>query len=117
MPDIIFCAKDENALLAEAKRLNFIDSNGDIIMSEALANGGAWTLSIVGAITESIDNSIDAKYRPGYWGRLRINGSVSQMPEFSSSITQYIWSDKLKAWTSDNKTAAPEWVSFVGVMT
>jgi hypothetical protein len=123
MREIIFKAPDADYLASEAARLGFAGNEGHIITNGTLESGGGWFLNVVGTVYEPVtppanpDDPWPAPVaRPGYWGRLRLNGQPENMPPFSNDIVQYVWSDDLGGWTSDGTTLAPEWVSNIGVI-
>lgn len=123
MREIIFNSGDADNLNSEAARLGFMDKDGNIIVSGTFASGGGWYLNVVGTVYEPLVPPVDPDgswpdpvARPGYWGRLRINGTPEQMPAFSDLITQYVWSETLGGWTADGVTLAPDWVGTIGVM-
>ena len=111
MDEIVFSAPDADFLASEAARLGFMDDAGNIIIDGTLATGGSWFLNIVGTILDENGNP-----RDGYWGRVRINGTPDQMPDFSPLIIRYVWSDTLLGWTVDGATLAPTWIGSIGVM-
>jgi hypothetical protein len=111
MREIIFNAVDNATLMADAKNLGFIDSNGNLVTNGTFVSGGGWFLNIIGTVFDSSHVA-----RPGYWGRLRLNGTPDALPAFSSAITQYTWVDSLNGWSSDGSTVAPNWVSTIGLI-
>lgn len=123
MRETVFQAPDAAHLASEAARLGFVDADGNIIVNGTFESGGGWFLNIVGTIYEPVtppadpdDPWPDPVARPGYWGRLRINGEPTDFPTFSPDIVQYGWSEELGGWTSDGVTLAPDWVGNVGVI-
>lgn len=123
MQEIIFNSGDEDFLKSEAARLGFMDDAGNIIINGTFESGGGWFLAIVGKVYEPMTPPADPEgpwpepvARPGYWGRLRINGTPDQMPEFGPELTQYVWNTDLGGWTNDGETLAPEWVSTIGMI-
>lgn len=121
MQEIIFNAHTYAALLDDAKKLGFITTDADGNVS-ILANGvfekGGWFLNIVGTIYEPISSELDTQpvAREGYWGRLRINGTPSEMPSFSPAITQYIYQTGGKWADIATGKSAPDWVADVGII-
>lgn len=121
MREIVFDSGDYATLLSEAKRLGFADGE-NIIVSGPMKSGGGYFLNIVGTIYEPIISlTPDSDFPPpiarsGYWGRLRANGSETDLPVFSSAIQQYVYSDKLNGWTADGKTLAPDYVKDIGLI-
>ena len=87
MREIVFDSGDYPTLLAEAERLGFAQ-NGNIAVNGPMKSGGAYFLNIVGTIYEPFKGEIDPENPPtltprsGYWGRLRVNGNVSDPPIF-----------------------------------
>jgi len=126
MTEFVFNSGDYQTLLDDAIRLGFTyddaEGNPQIIVNGPMASGGDYFLNIVGTIYEPIVGPIDPDNpptpvaRPGYWGRLRLNGTPAEMPSFSSAITQYVYSQKLNNWTADGKTIAFDWIANVGVI-
>lgn len=122
MTEIIFSAPDADFLASEAARLGFATQDGKIIVSGAFAGGGGWFLNVVGVVYEPVKGPVDIETptapiaRPGYWGRLRINGVLEQLPPFSSLIVQYTWSDSLGGWTADGRKLGPVWVGDIGLI-
>lgn len=114
MKEIIFSAPNKEVLDSEAVRLGFANEDGSIITNGTFESGGGWFLNIVGTIYET-SSETESVARPGYWGRLRINGDAT-LPTFSSAITQYVYSTELEGWTSDGSVVAPEYVNTVGVI-
>lgn len=105
MVDIVFNCIDKDTLLAEAKRIGFCDEEGNILIAGTFSSGGGWMLNIVGKTTQN-----------GYWGRLRVNGSLDNLPSFNSNIVQYVWNEYLNGWTEDGVNLAPDWVDSIGAM-
>lgn len=126
MREIIFQAPDYASILADAERLGFVSEDADgekrIITNGTFESGGGWFINLVGDVYEPIVGPIDTDNpptpvkRPGYFGRLRINGEPTDFPTFSTDIVQYVWSEDLGGWTSDGVTLAPEWVGNIGVI-
>jgi hypothetical protein len=126
MNEIIFNSGNYFTLLNEAETLGFViedaDGNKSIVTNGTFEGGGGWFLNIVGDVYEPIVGPTDPENpqtpakREGYWGRLRINGLPETMPLFSSAIIQYLWSQKLTAWTFDGVTPAPDWVNNIGLI-
>lgn len=122
MFEIIFKAPDADFLASEAARLGFADVDGNIITTGTFETGGGWFLNVVGTVYEPIEGPIDPEDPPvpvarsGYWGRLRINGTPDQMPEFGPEIIQYVWNEILGGWTADGETLAPDWVGYIGMI-
>lgn len=111
MCEIVFCAPDYASIYAEAKRLSFLDSDNTIITNGVFVSGGGWFLNLIGPVYDEKSNA-----RPGYWGRLRLNGIPSTMETFSSDIVQYKYSDSLQGWSKDGVTLAPTWIADIGVI-
>lgn len=123
MREIIFNSGDADNLHSEAARLGFMDDDGSIITNGTFASGGGWFLNVVGTVYEPMTPPEDPEgpwpdpvARPGFWGRLRINGTPDEMPAFGEVIIQYVWSEDLGGWSADGETLAPEWVGTIGVM-
>ena len=137
MAEIVFNSGDYATLLADAERLGFTytDQQGEkqIQISGPMASGGGYFLNIVGVIYEPQTPTAPGEdppapvARPGYWGRLRANGSTSDLPPFSPSIIQYFWSADVGpvnpdtglhsgGWTADGVTLAPDWVGTIGMI-
>lgn len=123
MREIIFNSGDADNLNSEAARLGFANEDGSIIVSGTFESGGGWYLNVVGTVYEPMTPPADPEgpwpepvARPGYWGRLRLNGTPDEMPSFGPELTQYVWSESLGGWTSDGETLAPEWVSTIGMI-
>jgi hypothetical protein len=123
--DVVFNAPDMATLQADAARLGFVDDQGNIIVNGPAAGGGGYFLNIVGTIYQPTGDTTTDLYgnpvpvmaaEPGIWGRLRLNGDSADMPSFSSSITQYIYSPAVGGWTSDGVTLAPSWVGDVALI-
>ena len=97
MVDIIFKASDYAELLADAELLGFVHTDDDgtkhIITNGSFESGGGWFLNVVGTVYEPIVGEVDPENPPepvardGYWGRLRLNGTPQEKPQFSSAIT------------------------------
>lgn len=132
MNELVFSAPDYATLLSEAETLGFTttDENGEkhIVTNGTFASGGGWFLNLVGQVYEPVtppanpdDPWPEPVARPGYWGRLRLNGEPETMPSFSSAITQYAYvageNDAPGGWVNlaDGKPA-PVWVSDIGVI-
>lgn len=131
MIEIVFNSGDYATLLADAETLGFTyddaEGNPQIIVNGPMASGGDYFLNIVGTIYEPIVGPIDPDNPPvpvpraGYWGRLRANGSSSDLPVFSPAITQYVYQpgdmDQPGKWVDAATGAdAPDWVVNVGVI-
>ena len=122
MAEIVFSAPNESTLASEAARLGFIDKDGDLIVAGQIRSGGDWFLNVVGTLYEPQEpvpygeEPPPPVARPGYWGRLRLNGPTDNVPSFSPAITQYVYSANLEGWTNDGVTLAPEWVGMVGLI-
>jgi len=129
--EIVFNSGDYATLLADAETLGFTyddaEGNPQIIVNGPMASGGDYFLNIVGTIYEPIVGPIDPDNpptpvaRPGYWGRLRANGSSSDLPTFSSAITQYAYvagdMETPGKWVDIATGAdAPDFVPTVGVI-
>ena len=131
MREIIFNSGDYATLLADAETLGFVtedaEGNKSIVTNGTFDSGGGWFLNICGEIYEPIVGPIDPDNpptpvkRPGYWGRLRLNGTPETMPTFSSAIIQYNWypgatMDDPGMWSDDGVTPAPDWVATIGMI-
>lgn len=129
MQEIVFQAADSAAMLTEAKRLGFTqtDARGkpQFVVNGELDNGVAYFLNIVGEVYEPVppgdygpDNPPPAPVaRPGYWARARVNGIVEEMPEFSETIRRYAYSSKVDRWVDvDTREFAPDWIGDIGVI-
>jgi hypothetical protein len=123
MKEIVFSADSYDALLAEAKRLGFVDAQGQIIVNGPVTDEEAYYLNYVKQMMAPTGNTIkdpfgndmeEMQVVPGVWGRLRINGDEAALPSFSNTITQYAYSSDLGGWTSDGTTVAPEYVGTIG---
>ena len=95
------------------------------MLFRSMASGGGYALAIEGVVsiptgeTTTLPDGMEVPVMqtvPGYWGRLRINGEKSDVPIFSSSIVQYVWSEQMAGWTDDGVTLAPAWVGNIGKM-
>lgn len=123
MREIIFNSQDADTLASEAARLGFANEDGSIITNGTFASGGGWGLNVVGTVYEPMTPPADPEgpwpepvARPGYWGRLRINGTPEEFPTFEPEIVQYVWNEDLGGWTADGTTLAPEWVGYIGMI-
>ena len=129
MQEIVFQAADSAAMLTEAKRLGFTqtDARGkpQFVVNGELDNGVAYFLNIVGEVYEPVppgdygpDNPPPAPVaRPGYWARARLNGLVDEMPDFSDAIRRYAYSPKVNRWVDvDTREFAPDWIGDIGVI-
>jgi hypothetical protein len=129
MKEFVFNSGSYEALLVEADRLGFtmIGPNDEkrIIVNGPLASGGSYFLNIVGTLYEpytgphDLENPVPPVMRPGYWGRLRANGDVADLPNFSDKIIQYVFvfdgSDLGGKWVNAaDETPAPDFVADVG---
>ncbi len=121
--EIVFNSNDYQTLLNEAETLGFVDAEGNIITNGTFETGGGWFLNVVGTIYEPIEGPVDPDNppqpvaRPGYWGRLRMNGTPETMPTFSSAIVQYAYSEQAEGWVNvADGTPAPEFIQTVGVI-
>lgn len=123
--DIIFNSHTYEALLADAERLGFTQTDAEgnvtIITNGSLGGTGGWFLNIVGTVYEPVTPPANPEDpwpapvpREGYWGRLRLNGDTSGVPPFDPSITQYVYNAELGGWTDDGVTLAPDWVGDIG---
>lgn len=111
MSDIVFNADSYETLLNEAKDLGFTfkDNNGNdqILVNGPMLSGGSYFLNYVGPVDGL----------SGVWGRLRANGELSDLPAFSSKITQYIFSEQLFKWINiQTGNDAPNSVENIGVI-
>lgn len=129
--DIVFHTDSYETLLADAKTLGFTYTDNEgvdhIIVNGPMKSGGSYFLNYVGTVYEPIPGPIDPDNpptpvaRPGVWGRLRANGEVSDLPTFSSDITQYVFKsgdvDNPGEWI-DAATGdpAPDYVANIGVI-
>lgn len=129
--EIVFNTDSYATLLADAKALGFTytDEEGvdHIIVNGPMKSGGNYFLNYVGTVYEPIVGPIDQDNPPtpvayqGVWGRLRANGETSDLPTFSSAITQYVYQagdmDNPGEWV-DAATGdpAPDYVANVGVI-
>ena len=127
MNEIIWQSPDEAFFLSEAARLGFMGPDGKVIITGTFTSGGGWFLAIQGTVYEPQpptpigEDPPPPVPRPGYWGRLRINGTPEQMPSFDAAITQYVYQQGDKDTPGDwvnaaDGTPAPEWVPTVGVI-
>jgi hypothetical protein len=123
MTEIIFNSGDYSTLLADAESLGFVDAEGTIVTNGTFETGGGWFLNVVGTIYEPIEGPVDPDNppqpvaRPGYFGRLRMNGTPETMPTFSSAIVQYAYSEQAEGWVNiADGSPAPDFVSTVGVI-
>jgi len=131
MTELVFNSGDYATLLSEAETLGFVstdaEGNKSIITNGNFESGGSWFLNIVGVIYEPVVGPIDPENppspvaRPGYWGRLRLNGTPAEMPSFSSAITQYAYvagdMETPGKWVDIATGAdAPDFVPTVGVI-
>ena len=133
MKEIVFSAPDEDFFLSEAARLGFMSPDGKVIITGTFASGGGWFLAIQGTVYEPQpptpigEDPPPPVPRPGYFGRLRINGEPEGFPQFAPEIVQYIWSPDVGpvdpdtglhsgGWTSDGVTLAPDWISTIGMI-
>lgn len=121
--EIVFNSGDYQTLLDEAETLGFVDAEGNIITNGTFETGGGWFLNVCGVIYEPIEGPVDPDNppqpvaRPGYWGRLRMNGTPETMPTFSSAIVQYAYSEQAEGWVNAaDGTPAPEFIQTVGVI-
>jgi len=130
--EIIFQAPDESFFLSEAARLGFMDEQGNVIVSGSFASGGGWFMAVAGTVYEPQpptpigETPPPPVARPGYWGRLRLNGTPEGMPTFAPVITQYVWSADVGpvddegrhsgGWTADGVTLAPDWVATIAMI-
>lgn len=87
MTDIVFCAPDQATLVKAARQVGWLDDAGQIITTAPIASGGSWFYNYVGAVEQSPavmdDETIvaPAVMAPGLWGRLRVNGDASGLPQ------------------------------------
>lgn len=131
MTEIVFNSGDYATLLSEAETLGFVtedaEGNKSIQTNGTFESGGGWFLNVVGTIYEPIVGPIDPENppqpvaRPGFWGRLRMNGTPAEMPSFSSAIVQYGYvagvDDAPGGWVNiADGSPAPDFVSTVGVI-
>lgn len=129
MQELVFHADSYETLLNEAETLGFTytDEAGEkhIIVNGPMASGGDYFLNYVGTVYEPITGPVDPENpptpvaRPGVYGRLRANGEASDLPAFSSAITQYAYvADDMSGIWVDIATGdpAPEWVPNIGVI-
>lgn len=124
--DIVFNSSNYETLLADAKKLGFVyqdeAKNTEIMTCGPITGGGSFFLNIVETVYEPVVTPSDpnAPYpepvaRPGFWGRLRINGKPLKMPSFSSAITQYIFFNQSGKWVNAaTGEVAPDWVGNIG---
>jgi hypothetical protein len=96
-----------------------------IIANGFLSNGGGYFFNYVGLVYEPIppgkygekNPPPDPIAIPGVWARLRINGEVAEMPEFSPNIHRYVYSVKANRWVDvDSREFAPDWIGDIGVI-
>jgi hypothetical protein len=118
MTELVFNSGDYATLLADAETLGFVDAEGNITTNGTFESGGGWFLNIVGTIYEpSVDPETPPVARPGYFGRLRLNGTPAEMPTFSSAIVQYAFSEQAEGWVNvADGSPAPDFVPTVGVI-
>lgn len=129
--EIVFNSGDYATLLNEAETLGFVtedaEGNKSIQTSGTFESGGGWFLNITGTIYEPITPPVDPDNPPtpvaipGYWGRLRLNGTPDDMPTFSSAITQYVYQqgdlETPGEWVdAATGNPAPDYVANVGVI-
>jgi hypothetical protein len=99
-----------------------MNEDGNVITNGTFESGGGWAMALPGDVYEPIDGPIDPENpptpvkRPGYFGRLRINGTPETMPSFATEIVQYVWNENLEGWSDDGMTLAPEWVGNIGII-
>lgn len=111
MTEVVFTADSYESLLADAKRLGFTyaDEQGvdHIVVNGPMASGGSYFLNYVGPIEEA----------SGVWGRLRANGSPSDLPSFSPSITQFAYVPEAEGWLNvATGSPAPDFVQTIGLI-
>lgn len=127
MTELVFNSGDYATLLSEAETLGFVttdaEGNKSIVTNGTFESGGGWFLNVVGVIYEPIVGPIDPENppqpvaRPGFWGRLRLNGTPESMPTFSSAIVQYGYSQEAEGWVDlADGSPAPDFVPTVGVI-
>ncbi len=139
--DIVFNAPDEATLLAEADRLGFTVTDKDgvkhIATTGPVTGGGSFFITPATVVQQPTGKTvtIDGPHGPvdipemaplpGVWGRLRINGDPSNVPQFSATITQYKYVPGTGGpgnpgtpgfWSVDGKTPAPDYVANIGVI-
>lgn len=131
MREFVFNAESYDVLLADATSLGFTHTDDagveHIIVNGPMKSGGSYFLNYVGTVYEPIVGDYDLENppapvaRPGVWGRLRANGDVSDLPGFSTSITQYTYlpgdEETPGGWVNvATGEAAPDWVGDIGVI-
>jgi hypothetical protein len=130
--EIVFNSHDYETLLADAERLGFTQTDAEgnvtIITNGSLGGTGGWFLNIVGTVYEPVTPPANPEDpwpapvpREGYWGRLRINGELTNPPSFDPAITQYVYQqgdmDTPGGWVNAaDGTPAPGWVPTVGMI-
>lgn len=122
--EIIFNTDSYETLLAEAQTHGFVNDD-QIIINGPLGDAGSYFLNYVGIVYQPTGNTViddqgndtlEMQELPGVWGRLRLNGPADNLPTFSNNITQYVYSEKLDGWSSDNTSKAPDYVSLIGII-
>lgn len=131
MQELVFHADSYETLLNEAETLGFTytDEAGEkhIIVNGPMASGGDYFLNYVGTVYEPITGPVDPENpptpvaRPGVYGRLRANGEASDLPSFSSAITQYAFiagdMETPGKWVNIATGAdAPDYVASIGLI-
>ena len=118
MVDFVVSAVDLPTLQDAAQALGFWDATNNAFVAQGRIPGdddplSSYFLNIVGGIPDA----------PGYWARLRLNGSnpfASGLLSIPSSLTVYSLvqhADGSAAfWTADGVTPAPIYVGGVGVI-
>ncbi len=127
MMEIVFSAADAATLLAEAVRLGYTAKdflgNDHILTTGPVTGGGTYFLNVVGVVWQPTGGTISGRFGtvpemaalPGVWGRLRVNGDPSHLPQFSAAIMQYYLTPE-GFWSVDGVTPAPDYIANIGLI-
>lgn len=134
MTEVIYSSPDALTLMAVASQVGWFDQKTQQIVSSApIASGGSWFLNHAGVIQVPTGKTIEDRFGnpqpemvadPNIWGRLRVNGDVSALPDIITAcrkagikIYEFIQQEgKEPFWSSDGITPAPDFVQNVAVI-
>lgn len=135
MTEVVYASPDALTLMAVASKVGWYDAKIQQIVSSApIASGGSWFFNHVGVVQVPTGRTITDRMGnpqpemvpdPHLWGRLRVNGDASALPEIIAACRTagvliyelFRLDGQTEFWSADGGiTPAPDWVQGVAVI-